>query len=443
MAAAFPFSQASSHLPIEQPLPASLLLDREIARKEGLAASGNLMTGCRELDEYVLLGGFERGSVVGVSAEEDGEEEIGLLIGLQTVAHLLASKSTARAMVVTTLPATVLLPKLRKALVGQLMKVQGGWQNFQAELQACLERISISRVFDIEGLWEVLEELEDTVLVRDGESPRPTQTGKRSEIPNSEDDDGGLSSSEAPSSKPSPQPESTSVEARSPTLPDIILVTHTSTLLNALFTGRDKDTAHNMVLLLASRLHALTRSSAHGAPLFMFLNSTTSPANFPQPPNADDTTLTAPSRDTPRPPSKHLDSTLRSIFNPPPPPPPATQTVLAARAQQEASTSAAASSARRNKPAFGLVFSQMLDLHLLCTRVPRTRADSAALMANPGMNVMDVSYAWVVEVLLDELGVYEKRNGDSLEWRERRSREQRWAAVDVDEEDRVVNAAIP
>lgn len=59
------------------PLPASVLLEQELARKERLWKKGNLTTGCRELDEYVLLGGFERGSVVGVSAEE---EEVGMLV---------------------------------------------------------------------------------------------------------------------------------------------------------------------------------------------------------------------------------------------------------------------------------------------------------------------------------------------------------------------------
>ena len=61
-----------------KPLPASLLLDQELARRGcHSAANGNLMTGCSELDHYLLLGGFERGSVVGMSAEE---EEMGLLV---------------------------------------------------------------------------------------------------------------------------------------------------------------------------------------------------------------------------------------------------------------------------------------------------------------------------------------------------------------------------
>jgi hypothetical protein len=64
--------------PLEPPLPASALLDRELARKEGLRARGNILTGCSELDEYVLLGGFERGEVAGISAED---EEVGLRVG--------------------------------------------------------------------------------------------------------------------------------------------------------------------------------------------------------------------------------------------------------------------------------------------------------------------------------------------------------------------------
>lgn len=84
MDASTAFSQANSHFPIE-PLPASLLLDQELARRKRLATKGNLLTGCRELDEYVLLGGFERGSVVGVSAEE---EEMGLLVSASTSPHV-------------------------------------------------------------------------------------------------------------------------------------------------------------------------------------------------------------------------------------------------------------------------------------------------------------------------------------------------------------------
>lgn len=63
-----------------QPLPASVLLAQELARKNLLCKKGNIRTGCQALDEYVLLGGLERGSVVGVSAEE---EEMGMLVSLR------------------------------------------------------------------------------------------------------------------------------------------------------------------------------------------------------------------------------------------------------------------------------------------------------------------------------------------------------------------------
>ncbi|KAK4156981.1 hypothetical protein C8A00DRAFT_40569 [Chaetomidium leptoderma] len=421
-----PPSQTSSHFSIA-PLPASLLLDQELARKERLARDGNLMSGCKELDDYVLLGGFGRGCVVGVSAEE---EEMGLLIGLQTVAHLLVTKSSASTMVVTTLPATALLPKLREALVGQLPRLEGGLQNLQSRVRQCLERISISRVFDIEGLLEVLGELKDAAALADSEPPQPAQEAEAgqkqqlTEIMDSEDE-GGLSSPESPPNPPQER-EPTPRETQPPSLPAMILVTHTSTLLNALFTGRDKDAAHNTMLLLSSHLHSLARYG----PLIMLLNSTTSPSSFShhhhnqQHTDTITTTTTTPASERTRPP-KHPESTLRSIFNAAPPLPPVAGV---AAVQQHGS-------GRRNKPSFGLVFSQMLDLHLLCTRVPRARAGKEAPPAM-GAKSLGMAYTWVVEVLLDEMGVYEEFGGVVR----RRSREQRWAAVDVDGDGRVVDA---
>ncbi|KAL2132028.1 hypothetical protein VTI74DRAFT_4287 [Chaetomium olivicolor] len=443
-------SQANSHFPIE-PLPASSLLDQEVARKAHLARKGNLTTGCKDLDEYVLLGGFERGSVVGVSAEE---EEVGVAIALQIVAHLLATDMEAKAMIITTLPATVLLPKLRKALVGRLSAAEDGLRDLQGRAKVCLERISIARVFDVEGLWEVLQELEDAVYEAGGWSPqvaegeeadqkfgnpaeRQEETARgrqRIEVMDSEDE-GGLSSpepppNEAPWPRPTPAQDKIPPVNRPPpsTVPDIILLTHTSTLLNALFTGRDKDAAHNTMLLLSSRLRALARSPSHGGPLIMLLNSTTSP--HPSLHHSDEHISRGRDGDVP---TKPAEPTLRSIFSPPPAP-------FTIAGQQQPGQNSTFASARRNKPSFGLVFSQMLDLHLLCTRVPRTRADAARALATSEMVLPDVSCVWAVEVLLDEMGVYERRDDGRHDWSQRRNREQRWAAVDVDGEGRVVSA---
>jgi len=69
--------QASSGVPSE-PMNGAVLYDQEVARRNGLALEGNCLTGCQEIDDEVLLGGFERGCVVGISCQED---EIGLVVG--------------------------------------------------------------------------------------------------------------------------------------------------------------------------------------------------------------------------------------------------------------------------------------------------------------------------------------------------------------------------
>ncbi len=117
-------------------------------------------------------------------------------------------------------------------------------------------------------------------------------------------------------------------------------------------------------------------------------------------------------------------------------------------------STAATAMTRRNKPTFGLVFAQMLDLHILCTLVPRTRSDAEQVFATtprktsgpqsagndavPGgggggsittntTTVNSVKYVTIIEVLLDEMGVWEPGGkGDP-----RKHREQRWAAVDT------------
>lgn len=56
------------------------LLDEECALADVLVPKGRLITGCRELDETLLKGGLERGSVVGISAER---EDFALLVSLR------------------------------------------------------------------------------------------------------------------------------------------------------------------------------------------------------------------------------------------------------------------------------------------------------------------------------------------------------------------------
>lgn len=441
-------------------------------------------------------------------------------IGLQTAARLFVASLGAghgpapRATVITTLSTGALLPMLRDTFKAQLV-AQGQDPGKGSELlKRFLERISISRVFDVAGLWEALGELEnlapcdeprqeppsiqeavkDEVMrgtraastderdeqreattaeltsspLSDPPSSLPDEmkfveveptkppARERTEIADSEDEGDLLSPLSPPeaSSKPGtaaqavpegdksmeagtdnpvvnlPSTDQTAKQAGS-RHPDIVLITHMSTLLSSLFRQREKDTAHQMLQLLSSHLHYLSRSPDHGGPLILVLNSTTNS----QEPSANINTKPSPGQDRPSPlahpppeapdtrgHSKPLDPTLRSIFNPPPLP----TSGLGYTHDTPLS--------RRNKPSFGLVFTQMLDMHLLCTRVPRTRADAEALFAPPGQagaGAGAVGHGWVVEVLLDEVGVWEGE-GARQPWGTRRaSREQRWGAVDV------------
>lgn len=527
-------SQSSSHFQLE-PVSGATLLEQETRRRDALARRGRCLTGCSELDDQVLPGGFERGCVVGISAEED---DVGLLvsveslplyplklwlltrrvqIGLQTVARLFVASLRARdspaprATVITTLSAGALLPVLRDIFKAQLV-AQGQDPGKGSELlKRFLERILISRIFDVSGLWEALGELDNLAShneagqeppssrqVVDEEGlpgrrtsstdgkiegreenstelsssplsdppsslpdemefeeavPRKPAPAERTEIADSEDEDELLSPLSPPKALSEPDaaaqavPEENRSKEKEASVdqpgvdqhtkqedsrhPDIVLITHMSTLLSSLFRQREKDTAHQMLQLLSSHLRYLSRSPNHGGPLILILNSTTnsqepttttntksnpgqgrpSPPPPPPPPEASNT----------RGPNRPPDPTLRSIFNPPPLP--------ASGLGYTHDTPLS----RRNKPSFGLIFTQMLDIHLLCTRVPRTRADAEVLFAPPSQAVGAgaVGYGWVVEVLLDEIGVWEDE-GARPPWGLRRaSREQRWGAVDV------------
>ncbi|RYO90106.1 hypothetical protein DL766_002495 [Monosporascus sp. MC13-8B] len=572
------------------PVSGAALYELEVSRRQRLGRGNGrtaLATGCAEVDDHVLLtGGFERGVVVGVSA---AEVDFGVLLGLQTIAHALVfntdtstgtnvgtgaggnngidSSTTAqrppRAAIVTTLAATALLPLLRDVVRAQVQAKLGCSSAHHPavgpQVRACLERISVSQVFDLDGLWEVLAELETPLPVdplqgkgegdgdgdRGGDriggagtageekavasasdappkshhdseqplqespeaSPRPPvrdRRNEREEIQDSEDEEEeGLSptpsspppktttaksagvkvsaaSSDPPAESPPPQPKQEKRAAKSKEegdphahFPDIILATHFSSLLTTLFMQRDKAGAHAALQLLSAHLRYLARFAG---PLIMLLNSTsslsvssstttTTTSHNTNTNNPSSTAITAAAATNPD--RRPIDPTLRSIFGR------GTATAAAAYTGR----TGYAPSTRADKPAYGATFAQLLDLHLLCTRVPRTRADVEALFLPlpPGLTGSAagavVRYAWVVEVLLDEVGVWvwrddidgdrgngggggEKgkgvgentemanrdRDGDrNWEWR-RRSREQRWGAVDIRGGVRIVNA---
>lgn len=78
-----PISQASSHLALE-PVVASAVLNGERERRISNQKLGACRTGCDDIDGYVLMGGLERGAVVGLSSER--EDEFGLVVSGNTSA---------------------------------------------------------------------------------------------------------------------------------------------------------------------------------------------------------------------------------------------------------------------------------------------------------------------------------------------------------------------
>lgn len=470
-----------------QPFSASLILSQDprisrLRNHDGRNADADaplfksFSTGSRELDSHILLNsGFGPGSVVGISSEE--EDTIGLGVGLQVIARMLLlssfesskdeQKAKAKAMIITTLSTTILLPRLRLALVSESRALQtnaggedgrgsgNGQQHVEsrAKIKSCLERVLVARVFDVEGLREVLRELDaGSSINRAG--------------PEEQENEGGTGIGGGRSSKK---------DDNDNLLPSLILITNTSHLLNTLFslskTGTDRSKAHNSAVELSDQIRGISKRG----PLVMMLNSTTSPSLGNSGSMFDDNRGKG---------QKQPDlSTMRSIFNPPPPAAPMEGMADLARyghsvgtpsaashkdgaygqqyqnQTQAAATAAAAS--KRNKPSYGMIFSQMLDLHLLCTKQSRGRSRHGEHGGYGG-------YVWAVEVLLDELGVYEGleavfgKGGDEEKWQggqqeegsgkgngkgngkgglTRRSREQRWGAVEIEEgSGRVVDA---
>jgi hypothetical protein len=218
--------------------------------------------------------------------------------------------------------------------------------------------VGLSRVFDVDGLWDALSE---------PPPPAPADVPMRraeEEVPDSEDE--GSSPEESPRRQdavPPPPPRS----------PDIVLVTHANALLGGIFADRERANAHTMLQLLASRVRRFARRGA----LVVLLNSVS--VSGPKPPPLGD-----------REDRKRVDSALRSVFD------------TGAIGNAFGYNTGIGTGGGAKKPAFGNVFAQFLDLHVMATRVPRGRRDAEEMVVGgEGAEVVTV-----VEVLLDEEGTW-------------------------------------
>ncbi|KAN0119755.1 hypothetical protein V8E51_001963 [Hyaloscypha variabilis] len=422
-----------------KPILASQLLELEKKQRRRFTKQGKderISTGCGEIDE-VLGGGCERGIVVGISAE--GVE--GLFISLHLLASIVLSNldtspqssSEPKATIIDTTgsfqvsllanviksrllssraaSATVAVRTANYAISSQEQEVRD--EDVGKEVQRCLEMVAISRVFDIEGLREVLGEVARDDTLHDGsnlassigQETNKENPQKPTEILDSEDDFTPEEVSPIPPLSPAYSPGT-----------EIIIIDNLTHLINSHLAQKEKTEAHAFLNLLSLTLHNMT----HTSNILTIVHNTTNHSKLTSTSTSNHTypTTTAPHKQHSRQPQITNPS---SIFP---------------------SNSA--------KPALGQIFTQFPELHLLVSRLPTTRGDAEVLYGQDEESLAgyqkEVRYCFVVEVLKDEtpnlgLQVEEgdekgkgKGKGDELDAKRGKRfgwREQRWTAVDV------------
>ena len=444
---------AQSHVdaqPLLTPLSAHALAAEEVTRRNEEERLGSFKCGCTEVDERLLLGGFSNGSIVGISS--DDETEVGLLVsprrgsicpwayqypshvqlqhtlsyfnyitnnfiqlGIQTLVRSILNNKTQRAtLVAPSLSAAGVVRLLSAVTISQLASTQEACGDIKTA-EDCLRRVMVSRVFDIDGIWQLFAELDEKGRSTSVKSPPRTHTEVKDatqEIQDSEDEDFSLPDKSKGKEKDYAQAsdasgaggDRSSEQLASP-IPDFILICGFSSLLTSPFAQRQRDAAHSSLGLFSAQLRFSARSLP-SRPLIMILNSTTSeqeagPSSVYA---SNEHSLVSENRTKQY---RSLDPTLNSIFNSPP------------------TSMAYGRGLRQSKPKFGLIFSQLLDVHLLCSRLPRAKEDAESALTETHLNshISGLRQDTIIEVLLDSIGKWQPGHG-------RRHREQLWVAVD-------------
>ncbi|KAG0651375.1 hypothetical protein D0Z07_1636 [Hyphodiscus hymeniophilus] len=369
------------------PVLASYLLNIEEKQRTRFSARGDkIRSGCNEIDDHMLGGGFERGILVGISAEAGEGRLISLhLLSFILISHLsfsLAESSQppkTRATIIDTtgsFPITLLAKILKAQILDTKTKTarqsidDGNYAVFNNtvnekeaddQVRRCLEMVAISRVFDIEGLWEVL-----------GEVGKSSDSGAADDESMSDED--GV---------------------------EIVIIDNMTHLINELFARKERSEAHTLLTTLSRALHTLTHTRNI---LTVLHNKTVS--------SISKTYETDPSIEERYPQRRNKPN------------------------QNPQSTSVFPSN--QLKPALGQIFSQLPDLHLLVSALPKTRGDAQQHYGQEddadfrtGSGIKEVQFCNVIEVLKDETPNLGSQTEEERYQRKFGGREQRWAAVEV------------
>lgn len=302
------------------------------------------------------------------------------------------------------------LPLLVKVLRSRILKMRQDLRNrndssgnpdsfndsdeveIQELVNTMLGLVGISRVFNIEGLWEVLSEVGQTNScsnnnrgdkeISNNIPPQKVACGERraeslhkipDEIGDSEDEDIDLQTS-----PPVENVSRTSNEVE--TGPEILIIDNMHYLISHLFTHSEKTSAHNLLCLLSRTLRTLT----HAQNILTVLHNSTisTKINFTKPGTRQ-------------------------------PPPPAIQSIFTSAVE---------------KPSLGRIFDEFLDLHVMISKVPKSREDAEVLYGQDENLQNEVSHCLVFEVLRDECPVLSK---DRALGRRFGDREQRWGLFEI------------
>lgn len=327
-------------------------------------------------------------------------------------------------LVAPSLSAAGIVRLLSAVTISQLASDQKTASSDIRTAEDCLRRVMVSRVFDIDGIWQLFAELDAKGRSNSVNSPATRTHAEEDgtqEIQDSEDEDFSLSNkykdkdhmqaSDAPNApdggedRSSEHPASQSTTLSSGAIPDFILICGFSSLLTSLFAQRQRDAAHSSLSLFSAQLRFLARSLP-SRPLIILLNSTTLEQEAVQSSMyaLNEPSLVSDSRTKQQ---RGLDPTLNSIFNPPP-------TYMACGRRL-----------RQRKPKFGLIFSQLLDVHLLCSQLPSAKEDAESALAQTQTNshMSSLRQDTIIEVLFDSIGKWQPGHGH-------KHREQLWVAVD-------------
>lgn len=330
-------------------------------------------------------------------------------MGLQGMIKSILDDSVKRALVITPKPLSYISKFIMNVARSELS--HSGLEDAESRrrCRAILDSVMLSVVFDIDGVWQTLSELlrSETSMAStseyndtgDSKAKKARNDDPVAEIRDSEDEE--LSQFVSPLLTDSPR-ESGATSQDGPELtsavrkPEIIVITHFSTLLTSLFARREKTAAHNSLAFLKARLRELS-SSPNSSPLILLVNSTANEVNTKHKiPPSDIAGYSAGNKST---------EYLRSIF-------------------------ASAHTLRPSRPSFGVIFNQFLDLHLLCTDVSIHDAVSLGKVSATRRLAQSPT---LVEVLQDNLRIDSPHDC-------KYHREQRWAVLGIANQ-RLVNGS--